>query len=232
MATPLPITPSLLNTFLLCPRQYEAKYITKEVQFVQSEAAAYGDRIHKSVEAALKLNAALTPEASFMQPLVNWCRMLASQEGVEMYVEEKLAVTRGLQPCGWFGPSKTEKAWQRGMADVFFVDHKNKMNIVVDWKTGKAKDDKTQSHILSLCASKRTGYTKTLCMWVFVKANDIYKETLDLIDLMPVSTLLANVKAYENACARNEFPALRNGLCNNWCDVVSCIHNGKHPTNA
>lgn len=228
MATPLPISPSLLNTFLLCPRQYEAKYITKEVTFTPNEAAAYGDRVHKSVEAALKLTAALTPEAAFMQPLVDWCRTLASQDGVEMHVEEKLAITHTFQSCGWAGPSRAEKAWQRGIADVFFIDHVNKLNIIVDWKTGKPKDDKTQSHLLSLCATKRTGYPRTVCLWVFCTKDSLYSQTLDLLDLTPVNTHLANVLAYEQACANNAFPAVRNGLCGKWCDVTSCIHNGKN----
>ena len=232
MAKQLPISPTLLNTFLTCPRQYEAKYITKEVVFQQSEAAAYGDRIHKAVEAALTLNAALPPEAAYMQPLVDWCRTLAAKDGVEMMVEEALAITSDLQPCGWWGDkSRKAPAWQRGKADVFFVDHINKVNIIVDWKTGKVKDDKTQSHLLSLCATKRTGYSKSVCLWVFCTKDELVAEDVDLLDLTPISTHMANVRAYEKACRDHEFPALRNGLCRQWCDVHSCIHNGKNPAN-
>ncbi|EIO6575269.1 PD-(D/E)XK nuclease family protein [Escherichia coli] len=225
---PLPITPSLLNTFLTCPRQYEAKYITKEVVFQQTEAAAYGDRIHKAVESVLKHGAALTPEAEFMQPLVDWCRSMAARPGTEMFVEEKLAVTHALAPCSWRG-DKGMAPWQRGIADVFFIDHTNKLNIVVDWKTGKLKDDRTQQHILSLCASRKTGYSKTLCMWVFVKEEDLITHVLNLEGLDPIAVHLQNVKAYEEACANNHFPAIRNGLCGKWCDVLSCVHNGKNP---
>lgn len=225
---PLPITPSLLNTFLTCPRQYEAKYITKEVVFKQTEEAAYGDRVHKAMENALKHGAALTPEAEFMQPFVDWCRDMAARPGVEMFVEERLAVTHSMTPCGWRG-DKGMAAWQRGIADVFFVYHKYKLNIVVDWKTGKLKDDKTQQQLLSLCASKRTGYSKTLCMWAFVKAKDLITHVLNLEDLVPIATHLQNVKAYEEACANNAFPPIRNGLCGKWCDVVNCVHNGKNP---
>ncbi|WP_218078446.1 PD-(D/E)XK nuclease family protein [Escherichia coli] len=225
---PLPITPSLLNTFLTCPRQYEAKYITKEVVFKQTEEAAYGDRVHKAMENALKHGAALTPEAEFMQPFVDWCRDMASRPGIEMFVEERLAVTHSMTPCSWRGDNGMA-AWQRGIADVFFVYHKYKLNIVVDWKTGKLKDDKTQQQLLSLCASKRTGYSKTLCMWAFVKAKDLITHVLNLEDLVPIATHLQNVKAYEEACANNAFPPIRNGLCGKWCDVMNCVHNGKNP---
>lgn len=33
----IPITPSTLNTMNTCPRQFEAKYVTKEVEFKESE---------------------------------------------------------------------------------------------------------------------------------------------------------------------------------------------------
>lgn len=227
MATPLPITPSLLNTFLTCPRQYEAKYITKEVVFQQNDAARYGDMVHKSVEDTLKSGAALVPDAEFMSPLVNWCRMVAAQPGVTMEVECKLCITRNLVPTTWKA-KPPNRPWLRGIADVFFKDDTNRMNIIVDWKTGKPKHDKTQANILSLCASKVTGYTKTLCLWVHVKHGELLQDSFDLIDLAPVQATLADVTRYEKACEAGAFPAIRNGLCGSWCDVMSCPHNGKN----
>ena len=40
-----------MSCFATCPRQYEAKYVTKEVKFEQGEAAAWGDEVHKALEA-------------------------------------------------------------------------------------------------------------------------------------------------------------------------------------
>lgn len=227
MATPLPITPSLLNVFLTCPRQYEARYITKEVVFQQNDAALFGDMVHKSVEAALKEGAALAPEAEFMQPLVNWCRMMAAQPGMTMYVEHRMCIRRDFTPTTWFGKGEN-KPWMRGIADVFFKDDVHKLNINVDWKTGKPKHDKTQSRILSLCAKHNTGYTKTLNLWAHVKHGELIMDSFDLVDLAPVQDMLLDVARYERACETNQFPAIRNGLCGQWCDVLSCVHNGKN----
>lgn len=227
MATPLPITPSLLNVFLTCPRQYEAKYITKEVVFQQNAAAQYGDMVHKSVEDTLKAGAALVPDAEFMQPLVDWCRAMAARPGMTMYVEHRMCITRNFEPTSWFA-KPPKKPWLRGIADVFFKDDVNKMNINVDWKTGKPKHDKTQSRLLSLCAKHNTGYTKTLNLWVHVKHDQLIMDSFDLVDLAPVQPLLLDVARYEKACADNAFPAIRNGLCGAWCDVLSCPHNGKN----
>lgn len=227
MAQILPVTPSLLNTFLTCPKQYEAKYITKKVVFEPTEAAAYGDRVHKSVEDTLVNGAALLPEAEYMSPLVKFCRELAAREGVTMEVEKSLAITKDLAPCGWWGPRRGKSAWMRGKADVFFRDDVNKRNIIIDWKTGKVKDDRTQSDILATCATRYTGYTKNICIWAFVTKDDAVITNVDLINLLPVQDTLQAVARYEQACINNHFPATRNGLCGNWCDVISCEHNGK-----
>lgn len=227
MATPLPITPSLLNVFLTCPRQYQAKYITKEVVFQQNEAALFGDMVHKSVEKTLKEGAALIPAAEFMQPMVDWCRMMAAQPGMTMYVEHKMCITRNFEPTTWLA-KPPKKPWLRGIADVFFKDDAHQLNINVDWKTGKPKHDKTQSRLLSLCARYNTGYTKTLNLWVHVKHGQLMMDSFDLVDLAPVQGLLLDVARYEQAYAADQFPAIRNGLCGQWCDVLSCPHNGKN----
>lgn len=231
MAQILPVTPSLLNKFLTCPKQYENTYITKEFPYQQNEAAMLGDRIHKSVEAALKHGAALTPEADYMQKFVDWCRQMAAQPGWEMHVEKDLAITKSFEPCTWRG-TKQNPPYMRGKADVFFVDHNNQLNIPLDWKTGKVKHDKTQANILATCARYTTGYTKTLCMWVFMNYNDVIVTNMDLIDLNPVATTMQDIARYERACQENKFPATPNGLCRGWCDVLSCPHNGKNPVNA
>ena len=47
-------SPTSLQTFLTCPKQYHAKYITKEVKFEQNDHATFGDLVHKSIENYLK----------------------------------------------------------------------------------------------------------------------------------------------------------------------------------
>ncbi|UIU63900.1 hypothetical protein H6S30_26580 (plasmid) [Escherichia coli] len=173
--------------------------------------------------------AALTPEADFYAAVGRLVPQYGGATGPLRYVcRRKAGGYSCTGPCSWRG-DKGMAPWQRGIADVFFIDHTNKLNIVVDWKTGKLKDDRTQQHILSLCASRKTGYSKTLCMWVFVKEEDLITHVLNLEGLDPIAVHLQNVKAYEEACANNHFPAIRNGLCGKWCDVLSCVHNGKNP---
>lgn len=233
MAAILPITPTLLSTFLTCPRQYKAKYITKEVVFTANEATLFGRRLHESVENTLKHQAALTPEAAFMQPYVNWCFKKAAQPGVEMLVETRLAITGAYEPCEWGGwpangSTVGRKVWQRLQVDVLFIDHTNKMNIIVDWKTGKPRPDHTQKDIACICATRKTGYTKNVCMWMHVKHGEQIVEAVDLVSLKPVEAHLENIKRYEAACLADNFEPTKNGLCGQWCDVIACPHNGKN----
>jgi hypothetical protein len=205
---------------------YQAKYITKEVVFQQNDVALFGDMVHKSVEKTLREGAALVPDAEFMQQYVDWCRAKRAA-GWRWAIEERLCITRNFERTTWF--AKGDRApWLRGIADVFFVDDINETNIIVDWKTGKPKHDKTQAHLLSLCAKHVTGYSKTICLWVHVLHDELIQETIDLTVLDPVQGLLQDVARYENACKADEFPAIRNGLCGKWCDVLSCPHNGKN----
>lgn len=233
MAQVKPITPTLLDTYLTCPRQYMAKYVTREVVFKQNAAAAKGDRIHKSVEDTLKNKAPLTEEASFMQPLVDWCFNLASNPNIEMFVERTLAIDKNLNPMALpegFKPWEYD-IYMYAKADVFFVDHELGRNIIVDWKTGKPKDAHTQSRILSLTATKSTGYTSNKCLWVHCCHNELREEHIELVELTPLNVLFENIRRYETACVSNSFPAIRNGLCNKYCDVVKCEHNGNYVGN-
>lgn len=232
MANILPITPTLLSTFLTCPRQYKAKYITKEVEFVPTEATLFGRRLHEAVENTLKYNVALPLEMNFMQPYVNWCVNKAMQHGVEMQVETSLAITGAFEPCNWGGwPEKgqttTSKVWQRLKVDVLFIDHHNKVNIIVDWKTGKPREDHTQKDIACICATRKTGYVKNVCMWMHVKHNQTIVEPVDLTTLKPLEGHLANIQRYVHACETDSFEPTKNGLCKQWCDVIACPYNGR-----
>lgn len=220
MVKPLPITPTLLDTFLTCPRQYQAKYVTKEVVFQQNAAAAYGDRIHKAVQAALETKTILPSEAAFMQPLVEWCNALSSQPATHMFVERKLAITRDLKRTDW------KNGWLRGMADVMFVDNLHQLNIIIDWKTGK-KRGTSQDEILALCAAHTTGWKNVLCLWVYVQQSELHCREFKVYQFDGLKNLMDNIGSYESACQNDNFAPTPNGLCKQWCDVLSCPHNGK-----
>lgn len=225
MARILPITPTLLAAYKTCPLKYKGKYITKEEVFVPNEAADFGNSVHSSVEESLKLGTPLNKDASpLMQDCVDYLKWLGTQPGFELHIEKELAITRDLGVTTW----KAKDVWMRGKADVFIIDHNTQRNIIIDWKTGKVKDDPMQAQVLSLCATVTTKYVDNVCAWAFVKYKQILTPHVHLGSMAPVATLLADATAYENACKNDAFPPTPNGLCGKWCGVLSCPYNGKN----
>ena len=64
-------SPTSLQTFLTCPKQYHAKYITKEVKFEQNDHATFGDLVHKSIENYLKHQEPLPTILHDLQPTLD-----------------------------------------------------------------------------------------------------------------------------------------------------------------
>lgn len=225
MAKILPITPSLLNVYLLCPKQYDEKYNKKSIKYVQSEQALFGDSVHKSTEAALKDGQPLNTDAlPLMEGPVAALANIKDNPRYTLHVEQRLAITKDMKTTTWWAAD----AWMRAQLDAHIEDHEQKRNIIIDWKTGKVKPDKMQVLITSLCATVHTKYTQNDCAWVFVKHNQILAETVDLRSMSAMDDLLRNAKAYETACRDDHFPATPNFLCRSWCGVMDCPHNGKN----
>lgn len=85
-------SPTSLQTFLTCPRQYYAKYVTKEVKFEQNDHATFGDLVHKSIEAYLKHG---EPLPTILEPMAEF---LGKMTHVLVGAETKLAVDKQGNP--------------------------------------------------------------------------------------------------------------------------------------
>ena len=225
-----PLSPTSLNTWLTCPRQFQAKYITKEVVFKPTEASEFGVRVHKSIEDYLTKDIPLSAEAAFCQPVADWVKSYAAQDGVELHVEHKLANTAPWTSGTPHAPTQWRGRGYGGIADVLLIDHNTRRVIIVDWKTGKrAKDDPTQAQMLALCAAADTHrmYRDVTTMWVFVKAGDIVRHRFMMDSLMPVQETQDAMWRWKRAYDAGNYPPTPNGLCKKWCDVVNCPHSGR-----
>lgn len=219
------ITPTLLNVYLLCPKQYDEKYNKKSVKYEESEAAEFGKMIHSAAEQTLLTGEPLVTDAvPLMQASVETLEKIKGDSRYTLHVEKELAITKGMKVTSWWG----RDVWMKAKLDVLVEDHELKRNVIIDWKTGKVKPDRMQVLITSLCATVHTKYTQNDCAWVFVKHNQIIPESVDLRSMSAMDDLMRNVKAYETACRDDHFPATPNFLCRSWCGVMNCPHNGKN----
>lgn len=159
MSNVMPLSFSRLSTFEQCPAQFDYLYVSKRVQSTTNEAADYGDRVHKLLEAYGKGTldtGALTDEGK--STLKQWggvVEKITARAGDKLF-EHQMAVNRQLQPVDWFA----KDVWIRSIADVLIVD--GDTAYCLDYKTGKVKDNPTQLQLFA-----------AMVMWHFPQVNTV-----------------------------------------------------------
>ncbi|MFM6959530.1 MAG: PD-(D/E)XK nuclease family protein [Schleiferiaceae bacterium] len=159
MTKVMPLSFSRLSTFEQCPAQFDYLYVSKRVQSTSNEAADYGDRVHKTLEAygrcgdeAARVAMRATEVLEEKQTLQTWgdlVDMVLSKPG-DKYFEHQMAVNKQLQPVDWFASD----VWIRSIADVLVVN--GDTAYCIDYKTGKVKDNPTQLQLFA-----------AMVMWAF-----------------------------------------------------------------
>ena len=208
-------SPTSLQTFLTCPRQYYAKYITKEVKFEQNDHATFGDLVHKSIEAYLKGQEPLPTILYPLQPTLD------KMGQVLFGAETKLAVDKQGNPVEFFN----KNAYQRCIVDAILTNADQSVVVCIDWKTGKKRDAQTQHDFIKKCAKAKFPNAKivTLFIYLFVGESDRQEYTGQ-----PLTSLDSKMNQLHSAYANNLYQPRPSGLCSKWCDVMSCQYNGRN----
>lgn len=210
-----------IDTYNTCPKQYHAKYVTKEVKFQPTEATLYGDRMHKSMETRLRYQTALPEEFAGLEATA---RSIEAIQG-ELRVEEPLAITRDWAPTTFFGSN----VWVRGKGDVTIYNKDKQRLFVFDWKTGKPVKDMLQLEMMAMLGVRRYPAAQEVrAVFVYTKTGDIEKEKFSIDDIKAIEQKVEQkIIRIETAHEKNLFPPQPNGLCKSWCQVTSCQFHGK-----
>jgi predicted RecB family nuclease len=151
----MPLSFSRLSVFEQCQARFDYQYVSKRVQDQPNEASAYGDRVHKTLEAIGKASSqspaagdaakAMATTDEEKQTVKRWGPLVDSimAKPGQKWFEHQMAVDRALQPVGWFDKG----VWIRSIADVLVVD--GDTAYVLDWKSGKVKDNPTQLQLFA-----------------------------------------------------------------------------------
>lgn len=167
----MPLSFSRLSVFESCPAKFDYLYVSKRVQDQANEASAYGDRVHKVLEAKGRQEldeSTLSEEGK--ATIEKWGGLVdkvLSRDG-DKYFEKQMAVNFDLQPVDWFASD----TWIRGIADVLIVN--NDVAYCLDYKTGKVKDNPTQLQLFAAMVMwhfPEVQTVKTSFLWL--KFNDI-----------------------------------------------------------
>lgn len=212
---------SLLTSFETCPRRHAVIKIYKKVVEPQSIEIKHGNELHKALEQYGKGVAALPAKYEAHKPMVDAVLTAKGQKEFEV----KFALTVNLEPTRYFA----DDCWVRGVLDLKVVN--GDKAVVVDWKTGKPKNDAGQLRLFAAAAmalhpqvsAVRTGYA-WLAHGLLDREDFNRGQFTEMWD-----GFRTRVERLENALKYEEFPPKPSGLCANWCPVPKklCEFSGK-----
>lgn len=217
----LPWSFSSLNAFETCPKRFKLTRITKVVQEPPSEAMTHGNEVHKALELSMKGEKPLPEKYAQWQPLVNRIRR---QPGKKL-VEFRFALTESFKPTEFF----SHNAWVRGVIDVGVVNSESA--VILDWKTGKPKDDPDQLKLFAGAAFgtySQITQVKTGYVWLGHGRMTTQSFNKDAIpDIW--QSFAPRVQRMVRAAEKDDFPPNPSGLCRAWCPVPNglCEFSGK-----
>ena len=216
----MPQSPSSLQTFLTCPRQYFAKYISKEVEFTGNKHTIFGSKVHKVFEDYLKSSGQDTIQLpDFLLPAKKYLDKM--KKSSTCLAEVKLAIDKNNNLVDWFDKS----AYQRCIIDALLVNEDESIVLCIDWKTGKKRDNQTQHDFIKKCAGAKYPNATIYTLFIYLFAG---QSTLQVFKHDPLTELDNSMRQLEQAYELGIFTPKTSGLCKGWCDVLSCAFNGKH----
>jgi hypothetical protein len=210
-----------LSTFLKCPRQAAHRFVYRDVPQPESDAMRFGSDVHKALEERLREGKPLTVSFVRWEPLARSVDR-ARRDGQGVVFEEKVAVDRSWKSTGFF----SDIAWGRGVLDLAMVG--NRAAVLLDWKTGKPKDDPLQLDIFAAFALARWPHLEEITaafVWLQQDApGKAVRYTRASIETTTIPEVTKLVDKMEQAEMTDHWPARRSPLCG-WCPVTSCEHN-------
>ena len=235
MSRTIPITPTAMGTWNTCPRQFRAKYITKEVQYTETVHTRFGIYVHEALENRLKHGTPLSSDLAFLEPIVARVGAFHGQ----VLVEAEVCINREMQAVPW----RDKGVWQRAKADVILVDQAAGRAIVIDWKTSKGKsakererfgDDDTliQQQVLALCTAIHFQVNEVITCFVYPYkpgTTGAVISTYHPANNAQMGPHYMMCTEFEMAQKRGNYPAKTSGLCKAHCDVRTCQHNQRLP---
>ena len=214
---------SRLKNYETCPRRHHEIDVLKHFKEDESEALTWGNEVHKAAELTIKDPSRPLPVG--MPVLQSWIDKIKEVPYDEVYVEQKLAITKDFSACGYFD----RNCWFRTKAD--FLGIMEVVALAIDWKTGKLVEDAQQLALMAACCFAhfpRLQKIRTEFVWLKEGPNVSSREDFTRSGMIEMwKNLWPRIEALEHAYITNTFPPKPGPLCRKWCVVTTCQHHGQ-----
>lgn len=215
---------SKLSAYETCPHQYYRMSVKKDVKGEETEALKEGNAVHEALAKVVEGHE-LPSKYRHLEVWVDRLRLRPEQQAPsELYLAEcKMAIREDFSLCGYFD----KDVWYRGVADLIKIV--GRVALVVDYKTGKIKEDGTQLALMAQCVfSKYPDIERIRSEFVWLKEDATTRADFTRDDMPKIwAKLLPRVDRLKVAHETNTFPPKQGGLCNKWCLVKDCAFNGR-----
>jgi CRISPR/Cas system-associated exonuclease Cas4 (RecB family) len=205
---------TMLSNFENCPRKAWHMYVAKDLPKVETEAMKWGIRVHEAMEHRLGKKTPLPPEMEKFERLAAVFDERRPRAEFWIQMDEQGLAT-----------SFPSKAWGKGKLDALILNNQEDEALIVDWKTGKVREDPFELQVFGLLVRSMWPEVKKIQgMYVWLSDGKAGK-THDLTD---TGQTFAKVKGMWNAIQalnpEERWLPNPNPLCG-FCAVKTCEFN-------
>lgn len=218
MNKPIVYSYTLLRNFENCPYKCYRLNVLKDIKFKSTPEMDWGNEVHDALDRRISKNRILPANMGAYEPYAAYFQQFRPS------AEMKVGITREGAACDFFAPN----VFLRGKIDLSWGDQVKNVGWIVDYKTGKRREDDLELELFGLMFAAHTQgkYQKILGRYLWLKTFEIGS----LHDLSNVTGTFnyvqKTVAEIEHNAAAGYWPKKQNPLCG-WCDVLDCEFNKK-----
>lgn len=203
---------SSLNCWLNCPQQFFRKYKARDTLPYQGKEAQAGTEVHEAIETALKTRQPLPKHMEVYEESISSVRGKISNARIEqtIYLDDKFDYAL-IRPAKGFVAK----------LDVLLISTDGKRAVVMDWKTGKPREDTLQHDCYALTVMKAFPEVQDLTGFnVYLKTGKIGEQlNYERCNISAVQEKVARIIAQIEADDR--WAPKPSGLCA-YCSAHKC----------
>ncbi len=208
---------SSIDVHETCPKKYYHLKVAKDFKDEDSAESEDGKIIHKVLHNRVIKGTPLPLQQRHMERMAAPFAAMKCEKAGEI----KLCLNREFKCVDFFA----KDAYVRGIIDLLLIPRPTHA-IIVDWKTGKVKDNFDQIELTAAMVLQLIPELETFeLVFAWVRHSKFTRKSITKADLPAIwKKYLDKANAIEQATLTSNFPAKKSGLCKGYCPVTSCPH--------